>query len=267
MAAILEVGTILSTSKVIKAWMHGAAGSTQHQPWHDFAAGGISGAIVAHILTPAELIKCRLQTGGYTSALDCLRRSVAAEGVRVLYKAHTATLIREIAGTAVWLGVYENCLHMMAGGSRSRAELTHLEVIAAGSIAGVWYWALPFPIDTVKTVMQTEAVSTTPAGIVSTARAIYARGGIRAFYRGLLPSLVRGAPGSAAILYTTELTLRMLDGVFPPNGTSMREWQEPEPPREASSGRVQEALGMGAAVAAVLCAPDTNQHGGWRGAR
>ena len=52
-------------------------------------AGGAAGAAVSFVLTPIELIKCRMQSaaaGTYRGTVDCLRQAVRAEGMGVLYK-------------------------------------------------------------------------------------------------------------------------------------------------------------------------------------
>ena len=50
-------------------------------------AGGFSGLCVSFVLTPVELVKCRMQQaapGTYTSTLHCIRSSVVAEGALLL---------------------------------------------------------------------------------------------------------------------------------------------------------------------------------------
>lgn len=72
-------------------------------------AAACSGVAVSTVLTPVELIKCRMQAGAlhgalpYTSTLNCLQRTVADEGlVTGLFKGHTSTLVREIPGNIAW---------------------------------------------------------------------------------------------------------------------------------------------------------------------
>jgi hypothetical protein len=71
-----------------------------------------AGGLVAFILTPIEMVKSRLQiqtTAGalYRGPLDCIAKSVQTEGMGVMYRGYTATLLREIPGTAAWFTVYE----------------------------------------------------------------------------------------------------------------------------------------------------------------
>lgn len=79
-------------------------------------AGAAAGAVVPCVLTPVELVKCRLQVQNsissqfrqYKGPIDCIIKTVKQEGImRGLYKGNTATLLREIPGNFAWYGVYE----------------------------------------------------------------------------------------------------------------------------------------------------------------
>ncbi|KAJ1561131.1 hypothetical protein HK405_004847 [Cladochytrium tenue] len=94
--------------------------------------GFLSGAVVATVLTPVELIKCKMQVVGvalhsgnsvgtaksaaaaaphYRGAWDIVGRTLREEGVRGFYRGHLGTLIRESGGGAAWFGVYELVCH------------------------------------------------------------------------------------------------------------------------------------------------------------
>lgn len=136
-------------------------------------AGGGTGFCVSWVLTPIELVKCRLQVSGqpiassasqpgaalrhraYLGPWDCLRRSLVEEGLPVLYRGHVATLLREVPGTACWFGAYETFLRAMTPPGARRADLPPWVVIAAGALGGMAYWGVMYPADTVKTHMQT----------------------------------------------------------------------------------------------------------------
>lgn len=92
-------------------------------------AGAGAGAVVPFVLTPVELVKCRLQvqnssgTGfrAYKGPFDVIAQTVKSEGVvRGLYRGHLSTLLREIPGNFVWYGLYEGVCKIMIppGGSK-----------------------------------------------------------------------------------------------------------------------------------------------------
>lgn len=136
-------------------------------------AGAGTGFFVSFILTPVELIKCRLQVAGpgvmgvtsplYTGPIHCLRRSIAEDGAGVLFRGHVGTMLREIPGTAVWFASYEWIVRAMTPPGGSRDDLPPAVVIAAGALAGVSYWSVMFPSDTVKALMQLPTQEDAPA--------------------------------------------------------------------------------------------------------
>lgn len=68
-------------------------------------AGGFSGACVATVLTPVELIKCKMQTTNisavrYKSSGECLAATLKSGGIRALFHGHVGTLCRELPGNA-----------------------------------------------------------------------------------------------------------------------------------------------------------------------
>ena len=66
--------------------------------------GGVAGFFNCSVVTPVELIKCRLQiqteasvkNSFYTGIIDCLVKTWNAEGIRGLYKGNVASILREI---------------------------------------------------------------------------------------------------------------------------------------------------------------------------
>ncbi len=143
-----------------------------------FLAGSCGGMTTSFILTPLELIKCRLQVdrveagtgsappGGakpagasasaprYAGPLDCLVQSVRKEGWRVLYRGHSATFAREGLGTGCWFMTYEFGLRTFAPGV-PRNELATSTVLISGALSGIVLNIVPYPFDTAKSVLQT----------------------------------------------------------------------------------------------------------------
>ena len=85
-------------------------------PWLSLAmCGAGSGAVVPLVLTPFELIKCRLQVQqsaradfkSYKGPIDCVIRTIKEEGVaRGLYKGNVSTMMREIPGNFCWVSKF-----------------------------------------------------------------------------------------------------------------------------------------------------------------
>jgi hypothetical protein len=67
---------------------------------HVFIAGCMAGVVQSFVLTPADLIKCRLQVqtarSQYSGPIDVIRQTLRVNGVQGLYRGLGATLIRGI---------------------------------------------------------------------------------------------------------------------------------------------------------------------------
>ncbi|XP_063222866.1 mitochondrial basic amino acids transporter isoform X1 [Bacillus rossius redtenbacheri] len=71
-------------------------------------AGGLSGMASWFTSYPADVVKSRLQAdtqGRYKNAVDCLRKSVAQEGLPVLYRGLASTLLRAFPTNAATFAV------------------------------------------------------------------------------------------------------------------------------------------------------------------
>lgn len=185
--------------------------------------GAFSGAFTSFVLTPIELVKCKIQApamaDGSTSATASLRpisviRDVFKhEGLRGFWHGQLGTLIREAGGCSAWFGAKETTTAMFyrlaAQSAESEEEreailskpLPLWQQAIAGASAGVSYNFLFFPADTIKSRMQT-----VPVGGLEEKRTFWNEGlalwrqhGVRGMYRGCGITCLRSAPSSAFI--------------------------------------------------------------------
>lgn len=209
--------------------------------------GAASGAFTSLLLTPVELIKCKLQVAstqsGRAPSISALMRQIYHQhGVVGFWRGQLGTLIRETGGGAAWFGTYEyiNGLfrryntHSDSVGESTRtqtaipSELLLHQQLFAGAAAGVMYNFTFYPADTIKSRMQTETTSRKPerpvtlqqkvlqtAQIKSQARRsfygealdLWRQQGLRGFYRGCGITVLRSAP-SSALIFTVYEALR-----------------------------------------------------------
>ena len=182
---IVETSCLFSTNGALKRVLReaGHIGPNADLPMkYVMVSGAGTGFVVSWVLTPIELVKCRLQVPlagavldpslRYTGPLDCLTRSIRSEGLRVLYRGHVGTMLREVPGTMCWFGAYETFVRWMTPEGKSRAELHPMTVVVAGALGGMSYWAIMYPCDTVKSAMQiTSGEPPALQGALSTAAA------------------------------------------------------------------------------------------------
>jgi hypothetical protein len=95
-------------------------------------AGAGAGAVVPFVLTPFELVKCRLQvqnsaSSGFTQykgPIDVVVQTIKKEGItKGLYRGNGATLLREIPGNFCWYGAYEGTCMMMIPDGGTKQDL------------------------------------------------------------------------------------------------------------------------------------------------
>jgi ornithine carrier protein len=178
--------------------------------------GGVSGLITSFILTPIELIKCKIQvehvySDKSSSILKLCKEILAKDGLKGFWFGQTGTLLREGGGSASWFGVYELTSHLfkelrLGSKATSKDENTIPELLISGASAGIMYNLSLYPADTIKSKMQTNSVinPNEKTDFISAAKTIYKYNGLRGFYRGLSITLVRAIPSNAVIFFTYE---------------------------------------------------------------
>ena len=190
--------------------------------------GAISGGFTSLVLTPVELVKCKIQvplsSGGAAQAphtpLQVIKEVFRHQGLRGFWHGQLGTLIRETGGCAAWFGSKETVTllfrHLNSRSSSppqtakafnptalpaTEIPLPLYQQAIAGASAGMSYNFLFFPADTVKSRMQTSSlVSSSPkAKFWAEGMAIWRLHGLRGLYRGCGITVARSAPSSAFI--------------------------------------------------------------------
>ena len=172
-------------------------------------SGALAGSMVSAVLTPVELIKCKIQmhASQYRGTLDCIVKTIRSTGLTGLYKGHAATFARESFGGAAWFGVYEaTCRHLSKDGTKD--SLGAGSLMFAGALSGIAYNTVLFPADVVKSQIQAE--NSGDRNYLRRLKALYKSEGVRGLYRGYGITLVRAIPANAIILASFELATRTL---------------------------------------------------------
>jgi hypothetical protein len=186
-----------------------------------FLSGCIAGTASSVLVSPIEQIRTQQITMAAGSAGGVWDRValITDGGRRVprLWRSLLPTVLRDAPGVGLYLLTFAAVKDVI--GSRSAAVQPHHlslhERLAAGSLSGVAFWLWGFPIDTVKTrIESSEAAgskSTQMSRLLSTTWSLYrAGGGVRVFYRGLPVALLRGVPAAAVTLAFYDSVLELL---------------------------------------------------------
>lgn len=192
------------------------------------AAGFLSAIPMTAITAPFERVKIILQVQGqkprgpgekpkYSGALDVVRQLYRAGGLRSVFRGSTATLARDGPGSAAYFAAYEYIKLAMSPKDKltglPTGELSLTAITCAGAGAGVAMWIPVFPVDTVKSRLQTAEGNVTLGGVI---RDLYAKGGLRAFFPGFGPALTRAVPANAATFLGVELAHQAMTKAFGP---------------------------------------------------
>uniref|UniRef100_A0A7S0B0K7 Uncharacterized protein n=1 Tax=Pyrodinium bahamense TaxID=73915 RepID=A0A7S0B0K7_9DINO len=185
--------------------------------WKYGVSGAWSGCCSAFVLTPVELVKCRMQVlsgsssfgnlpaAKYSGPWECTKQILREEGPRGLWRGNLSCLAREIPGNVAWFGAYELVLRriQIALGLERKADVPLAYSALAGSAAGVAYWAVPFPADTVKSKLQTDPrLAGKPFSAVF--RQVLREEGPAGLYRGAGITCARAAPAHALLFIAYE---------------------------------------------------------------
>lgn len=103
------------------------------KPWHLLVAGAVAGMPAASLVTPADVIKTRLQVKArkgestYTGIMDAFTKIIKEEGVAALYKGALMRVIRSSPQFGVTLMAYEY-LHTSLGGESTPRPPTNVPI-------------------------------------------------------------------------------------------------------------------------------------------
>lgn len=185
-------------------------------------SGAASGAFTSVLLTPIELIKCKMQVPLDLGGPKLLRpgpiKLVATvfkhEGLRGFWHGQLGTLIRETGGSAAWFGSFESvslAFHRTRPIDSENKTLSLWQQLVAGATAGMTYNFVFYPADTIKSRMQTEDVRKIPGVKRDTfwdvGKALWKDQGLKGLYRGCGITVGRAAP-SSAVIFTVYETLK-----------------------------------------------------------
>ncbi|OTA55966.1 mitochondrial carrier [Hypoxylon sp. EC38] len=189
------------------------------------AAGFFSAIPMTAITAPFERVKVILQVQGqrlkpgeepkYKGGLDVVRQLYREGGVRSVFRGSAATLARDGPGSAAYFAAYEYIKRRLTPldpqTGKPKGELSLLAITAAGGAAGVAMWIPVFPVDTVKSRLQTAEGNVSIGGVI---RELYGKGGVKAFFPGFGPALARAVPANAATFLGVELAHQAMKKMF-----------------------------------------------------
>lgn len=124
-----------------------------------------------------------------------LSKIAVSQGVRGLFTGLYATILRDVPSFGVYFGLYEWCRDFS-------------NPLIAGGIAGAAAWASIYPIDVIKTCIQSSQSKRT---FVEASGQIMRERGISGFHAGLGSCLLRAFALNGVVFYVYEGAMHSMD--------------------------------------------------------
>ena len=189
------------------------------------AAGFFSAIPMTVVTAPMERVKVLLQIQGqkklepgkkpkYAGSYDCAKQLYKEGGIRSVYRGTFMTLARDGPGSAAYFATYEYIKRSLTPKDPETGlpgKLSLPAVMTAGGAAGVAMWIPVFPVDTVKSRVQSLPGNPTIGGVI---RQIYANNGLKGFFPGMGPAMARAVPANAATFLGVELAQQAMSKFF-----------------------------------------------------
>ena len=130
-----------------------------------------------------------------------MRKLSAHEGVLAgLYRGEAVTILREAQAYGVWFLSFEYMMNADAKRNQvQRKEIPQWKVATYGGLAGEALWLGSYPFDVVKSKMQSDGFGPDRryAGMRDCFAQTWRGEGLRGFWKGIGPTLLRAMPVSA----------------------------------------------------------------------
>jgi len=220
-----QTGIVEQCSKVYLAQKMG--GNQTQEPSNavtaikDLTAGSVGGVLQCLSGHPLDTVKVRLQTQAttvplkYNGAMDCIKKTIAEEGVLGLYKGVQSPLLGvAVMNSALFFSYGQAKAFIQKDPSQ---ELTIPQLYACGTLVGIAVTFVESPVDLFKSQMQVQyeaskgaALTQKYSSFTDCARTIIKNHGIRGMYQGLGATFLRDIPGNAIYFGVYESARRAL---------------------------------------------------------
>ncbi|CAI7865335.1 unnamed protein product [Closterium sp. NIES-53] len=170
-------------------------------------AGGVAGGVSRSAVAPLERMKILLQVQNaqhaqYSGTWQGLKTIWREEGIRGLFRGNGTNCARIVPNSAVKFFAYEEAAHGLLWLAQQQSndpnlELTPVLRLGAGATAGIIAMSATYPMDMVRgrlTVQSGRSGEQRYKGMRHAAVTIVKEEGVRALYRGWLPSVIGVVP-------------------------------------------------------------------------
>lgn len=158
--------------------------------WRHLVAGGVAGAVSRTCTAPLDRLKVLMQVHASRSNMvgfaGGFARMIHEGGLRSLWRGNGINVLKIAPETAIKFMAYEQIKRLIGS---NQETLGILERLVAGSLAGAIAQSSIYPMEVLKTRL---ALGRTGqyAGIMDSAKNIFKKEGLIAFYKGYVPNML-----------------------------------------------------------------------------
>ncbi|XP_036947944.1 solute carrier family 25 member 33-like [Acanthopagrus latus] len=184
------------------------------------SSAGVAAFITNSLMNPIWMVKTRMQLEKKArgekkmNALQCARYVYRMEGVRGFYRGLTAAYAG-ISETMICFLMYETLKKNLAknqfislNGESEKRPSDFLSLMLAAAVSKGCASCIAYPHEVIRTRLREEGSKY--KYFFQTGKLIAVEEGYAAFYRGLIPQLIRQIPNTAIVLSTYELIVHLL---------------------------------------------------------
>lgn len=177
----------------------------------NLASGGAAGATSLLFVYPLDFARTRLAADvgrgpaerQFNGLLDCLNKIRATDGTKGLYQGFGVSVLGIIAYRACYFGGYDTAKRTLLADPKTSVLFKFLVAQVVTSISGL----MSYPLDTVRRrlMMQSGRKEVLYTGTLDCFAKIYANEGGKAFFKGALSNIFRGAGASLVLVLYDEM--------------------------------------------------------------
>ncbi|KAJ2502353.1 Pyrimidine nucleotide transporter, mitochondrial [Coemansia sp. RSA 1972] len=211
-----------ANTKQALAQYHGG----KETPLIQLSSAGFAAMVTTTATSPIWMVKTRMQLAPHTyaSSLSCLRVIVEKEGLRGLYKGTSAAYLGASESAIQWM-IYEQLKRVVrrrsdasGQGSGAKTVTNWFEYFGAAAAAKLMASVVTYPHEVLRTRLRQPPDANGMVkyrGLVNSAKIIIAEEGMRGFYGGLTPHLLRTVPNASIMFLAYELVVHYFGTVKP----------------------------------------------------
>ncbi|KAJ2450151.1 hypothetical protein GGF42_004564 [Coemansia sp. RSA 2424] len=216
-ARAIQFFTYGNGKRILAQWNDG-----RETPLVQLSAAGFAAIVTTTATSPIWMVKTRMQIlrGKYTNSLTCLRSIIEKEGIWGLYKGTSASYLGASESAIQWM-IYERLKYIMSlrklrsessGAARRHGKTLSdwFDYFGAAASAKLLASLVSYPHEVLRTRLRQPPDANGVVkyrGLIHSSKTIYLEEGVRGFYGGLTPHLLRTVPNAAIMFLSYELVL------------------------------------------------------------